>query len=693
MASKIATPVTQGAQNIGGVKSQAADVQFQKFDTNKDMFGAKKGEFASGLGEAVISGGAELRDKAIAEDKRNIVKAETTAIESEAFHKAELGKLVGQEKIDYINNNNLSPGGSTPIQYGTQADAAIGEYSDAMTTVGKQDLENTMRLRKASFGLTMSNESSTAKRAIDAKMMGDRVAAYTEAAVAQVGQPLPPEYASIEKFYEAKEGLIESSVTDIHLGLGRGQSKESQDALIKKQTALMYNAVITEMAAQDDIPGAIALLDREMGKDGSLRGTVEGTALQGKILAQRQEYAGRAAFRDIVKNAKSTDPKDLIPKLIELQAKDATLGASAWSAFATLNKMQSAEKTAKRVDAILAWTKHFIGGGSIATMDRGVIDVISETAAELLSVQSLEGLAKAGVRKTERDKHIAAGGSPNGSTNITADFKRMGDEDPESLAALFKTEASRNQVRALVSADQMADLTIAAGRANDRYSVIKGAAEEPYEALIQKLGYKKGTTKHDDLLVDEELRAKVTAERLAFHQENGRAMKYADLAPIVAQHVLKVKPKDGEYSVYALSELDKDGATNIGTLTLQLDNTSDYKRLSQVYGVSTVDLKKAVDAIHEKMKGLDYFKKVTLADLDSQLGKTRKSFREVDAKDEAMRDASLAAGYNYDFMEWAAKNGANGANLDNDVLLALDQSFKDDPALYAKQYQRWLNGK
>ena len=69
MATKIATPVTQGGQNIGGVKSQAADVQYQKFDTNKDMFGAVEAEQFATIGNAIVSGASEIRDAAIAEDK------------------------------------------------------------------------------------------------------------------------------------------------------------------------------------------------------------------------------------------------------------------------------------------------------------------------------------------------------------------------------------------------------------------------------------------------------------------------------------------------------------------------------------------------------------------------------------------------------------------------------------------------
>ena len=79
--------------------------------------------------------------------------------------------------------------------------------------------------------------------------------------------------------------------------------------------------------------------------------------------------------------------------------------------------------------------------------------------------------------------------------------------------------------------------------------------------------------------------------------------------------------------------------------------------------------------------------------LDSKLGKTRKSFRQFDAEQEAMRDATLAAGYNHDFMEWAAIRGANGAALDNNILAALDRTFKASPEVYAAQYELWIKGK
>ena len=454
--------------------------------------------------------------------------------------------------------------------------------------------------------------------------------------------------------------------------------------------------MIEEQIAQDDIPGAIAFLDKQMGEDGALRGTVEGTELQGKVLAVRQEYAGRAAFKDILSTAGSSAPKDLIPHLIKLQAQDPILGASTWKAYATLNKMQTAERTAKRLDSVKYLIKHFSGGGTLANAASEHIDVLAQEVPQMLTPAAQQKAVEASVRAEERQRHVDLGGSVKGSSQITADFKRMGDEDPEGLSKLFETQVSRDRVRALVSSDQFAELTIAAQNAKEAYSKIVGAATKDYGTLLKDLGFKPDSTKHEDLLVDSQLRERVTNEKLAFHKKNGREMRDEELMPMIAQHVLTIRNKTNEYfddySMYALSELDKQGGKDVSTLKLQAETNTDLLNIARIYGVSKADVKVAIEGIEGK-SGPRSARTVTLNTLDIQLRKTRQSFTQANAAQEALRDASIAAGYNYDFMEWAAQNGAGGATLNNNVLSALDAAFKADPNLYAVQYKRWIDGK
>ena len=705
MATKIATPVTQGGQNIGGVKSQAADVQYQKFDTNKDMFGAVEAEQFATIGNAIVSGASEIRDAAIAEDKRNSLNAETIAIESEAFHKGELNKLIGQERIDYIKTNKLQSGGigANPIQYGAEADKDIDNISNAMTPVGKAGLGQVMQVRKANFGLTMKNEVTTAQLAIDGKLIADRIVANTEDAVAHVGQTLPMmpnglPFASLNAFLVSKESVIKTAVDDKDIGLGRGMDRKAKDVLIKKQTAAMYKAVLVEMMSQGDISGAIDLLDEQMTKDGALRGTVEGTELQGQLLKAKQTFAGQDKFKDIINEAGSTEAKDLIPLLSKIT--DPTLAASTWAAFATLNKKVTAGRTARRTDAVIGLIKHFNNGGTLADADPKILATIAQEVPQMLSPKSREAFVKAGVRQQDLENHTDKGGSVSGSTQITADFKSMADKDPESFSKLFETEAGRDRVRALVNVDQMAELTIAAQKAKEKYNMMIGASTKEYGELLKSLGFTLGTTKYFDLLSDKQLRERISDEKLAFYKQHNREMRDTELMPIVAQQVLSIRSKDNsfidDYSVYALSELDKQGGKDVSTLKLEADSQNDLRNIGRIYQLSRADVETAIKAVKKNTGTLS--SEVTLENIDKVIRLKdptfkRPTFKQFNAAQEALQDASIAAGYNYDFMEFASREGANGKPLSNKILGALDKVFKRDPKLYAKQYQRWIDGK
>jgi len=126
--AKILTPATQGAQNIGSIKSEAANTPFQSFQTNADMFGGGQAKSLLQAGEALQSGADFLTKQAEERSLLNKMNAETAAVQFES----EQSRNLAQKKLSGAANAEQEYNDAAEEFYSSQDVSGLNEKDSVM---------------------------------------------------------------------------------------------------------------------------------------------------------------------------------------------------------------------------------------------------------------------------------------------------------------------------------------------------------------------------------------------------------------------------------------------------------------------------------------------------------------------------------------------------------------------------------
>ena len=703
---RVIGPVTQGAQQIGGVQPIAADTPFQNLKA--PVFGD------GGAGLKSVMQGLNALSVAVNEnqdkkDKRKLLQFDAAADKLEQDQLLDpvsgLGALQGQDAIDRITGGAeaLDEDGQTidgepglHKDFAAQMQELVDRHGAGMSKDGLIALDLSSQGKSLRFVGKVNRVQIAAQNAVDGKIIAARVAGAVDTATAAAGGD--QQDAALENSL----AIVERSVTDPDIGSGKGLPKEAQDRLIKTQQATVYEGVIQRLIATGATAEASTLLNEQLAEGGALAGTTQGTQLQSSLLSTQQNVAAHAAYKTIVLDKGRDNISQQLTEI--LKEPDLVLRegmVKQWRATNTLSNTIRREQIGKETLHLIQQIQS-APGTTINPEDYPTLAQFAPRALLEASSKS-RALLRAGALDQASADHVAAGGSAAGSISVTNRLLDMANAVDQKDTFLKVME--QGSVRRFTTHQQWKQLT-AKVEATRRARQDALGGKVVYSTLLTDLRMVKGGRQYRALVRDPVLQKKITDIREQIWKAEGRAATADDIKTVVARQAVDVDvPNSMSSSIYSLSEYAAGGddPTALLDTPLDADARGASERLAAAFGgtVRATDVQKAYDEI-SGFGGAT----VTMRTLHAKLQEMKVEGHEDMVLDLAGGEAvqqqfdndSMAAGYPPEFMRAALNNNANNAGVARPLAAtpenfsAMDKYLKKNPKVYERMFRKWASG-
>jgi hypothetical protein len=610
-------------------------------------------------------------------EKRALLKYEAAvdALNNELLFDPQTGLLSksGQAAIDRVQGQGDLAGGDLTATAGVLDTykarlAAIKVEAGAgltQTTLDTLDLAADNSMNK--FTAIANKKQIEAQNEVDAALIAEMVSRAAENASILVGQPTNILASGINKALEqAKRAALDPDI---------GSMKDVTDPklraeAVKKNQGIVAHRVISNAIATGRHDIANELISQAISKGtptkekpllGVLAGTKEGNALQASLLTvqQKQKFANKFAVmrKVIVKDNGTEDITKLYTTVTSIKDIVERTGM-----MAELKTFLSARNAVTREQTTIASTevlRYILKNGTLEGVNPTMLAQVAAQNPALLMPYLLGNRHisnnQARGRSADALAYEKSGGHPDGSNDITAHFKTMGDRSPADFLALMKNPA---QVRALVNFEEFQELKSKRSEVEEKIVNIDTGKQFALGTFLSRLGFTGSLKKKADLLtLDTELRTAINDQRRKIFEATGHDATDEDLRPIIAQHLVKVRFDTGETTLgykhtdtdfYTLSKAEADG---IDVTTLQVGTgAKNLSIMAQYFGVTKAAVEEATDLNSETATPN------TLRSIGSKLGTGRKqspSLAEAMENNKEFDGIVIEAGYPPDFVAWA----------------------------------------
>jgi hypothetical protein len=657
--ARVPTPVTQGAQRIGGETLGEARNPYMNVNAPVEAFGGGTGKALQEAGAAGLKVVGGLADIAV---KDRADKDRVQLLEIQSSSSAKEREII----LDVSSKKGGTAAGSRQA-----AEKAIADYSkqyktDEMRPEQRVVVENHLRqLKDRVFRYSYAHEQeqlTVHEKALAGTAIGDaQVAAallYNDPAGLNTQLGIAKAAAERLADFNKMEGVV-------------------KDKYMRDQMGLVYESAITKAAADGNLARAEQLLSAASG-DASKKVPPVLTAAQvvqltAQLSPYREAVKGREEFTTLAASNQN-DPLKML-QAIE-QVGDPIKRKRLTEAFAERSRITSQIRSDAVDDEVTRALKKMGGGGSITLADiPTVAKNHPEAAFNMVSAQSkYREAGAASARQAEHEKPV--NGVPGGRDNSVMD-RYMGGLEKTNPDQYIKLSRS-NGFRRLVGADQLAAMRTkavflekqmqdAAGKEYNITSFIKKTFNTSTKAAAQL--YAKDPERMTSIVVE--------ARRAAL--EAGKKPTDADIDKALATHLIRVRGKGGvdvplfgnvgagmDYSVALGSGIPDDDAV--------LDpGARNRKILAVALGVSTQE-------VEDVMKG-----GMTLGQVAAALGRpSPSSIAEAASRLSGMEDQANDAGFAWEFVKKSLDASGTPLTPVNVAKVVKDLSAKPKP------YFEWL---
>lgn len=694
--ARIPTPALRG-QEVGSVQSQFTPTPFQNLNPDADVFGAGQaralGQAAKGLGALSV----DITKEVEADDSTELTKFETEVKTYQLGEDARINSLVGQEQQDAA--------AAAPTAFKTFLAGARSKYKFQLPdSVSAAD--NFSALSESRFSANATTAFAKGKSVVDKQITAARIA------TAALNLTANPTQVS------AYTAVVRSTVLDPNIGQaqasgldpalinysGTDPKKLAQkgllENLIAEQEATGLSQTVDAFVARGDYAGAIEFLD---GNPALGVNTPGRTATEARVATVRQKVVGQQEFLELFRetaviNAAVAGGRE--PSLADLHGAiaaepDVNKRARLLAEFSVFSSAKTAALNATVRKQGADFTRELAAGTVTPATLAKYPEFFArnpQTALGIATGARQRSVAEARSESAEDRAYTSSGGGSVSLPGLDKQITVLFESDKIEAVNLIKGGGlkqyfNREDYSALEQKAAVAEASIVKARAKDTNTASS--------VMRKSLGYSSAeatqfTTDHVT-----RLNQAVTVVRQAAI-DAGRPVNPDDLRKAVAEQLVKVRTANkfdfgtGARETYdyqvAIDQAKLDAGFDPYAALLSVGSRND-RAVALLFGKATDEVEAAREALD------DADKEYTLNNLAAQFGvKTPPDLREAAAKEVAMDNMAVDAGYPSAFINYVLR-GTNRAETEDNFSAAIKelQSGSVLGASTKDLLQRWAN--
>jgi hypothetical protein len=659
--ARVPTPVTQGAQRIGGETLGEARNPYMNVNAPVEAFGGGTGKALQEAGAAGMKAVEGLSDIAVKERR----DAETLQLAEAQKKGSELEMRLTMEV-----SNRLGRGAIGIRHY---ADQEVNRHAAGYDTASmRPDQRLAMEKSLASLKNRVSLFAfSHEKKETDIHEKGLSAATIADASMLAAAN------------YKAGPGVINQYLAMAAAGAERLADREgltgaARELSVRTAKGMVFESMITRAISDGDVKEAEALLNATKGDPSKVEtqflSAAQATKLNAQLFPVKERKRGLDEFNAIVAAA-GGDPLK-IAEAVNATANDPVRYDRISTAYTNHQRLVSAQNTQGVKDEITNAHRVLAAGGQLTPgMLPTMMKLYPEAANSFLSGQ--QRFREIGEDNAAEARHRAAGGGTN-SPIMNRHMDGVATTNPDEYiktvrSPSFKRMVGGRQLATMLSKAKILEKNIG-DAAHGEYNIVG--------VLTSRMGMKREParefyTKNAGAL------SEVVSEARRKALGAGRKPSNEDIDKALANHMIKVRGKQSPNDTFAGDHYSIVLGTGIPVGEAVLSNDPiNHNILAMALGpnVSAEDVKKVMTA-----GWFSVAKRLTIAEVATALSRpTPHSLAVEAARLDALEDRANAAGFSWDFV--SKRMMAKGLSM---TPVAVEKELK---ALQAnpKPYQEWI---